>query len=202
MSGLLISSMKSRFGRPYPPFDYNSGMDLRDIDRAAAEALGLVQPGEVLQPGLDREEEVMEAGLQKDLELPGMREALESVFGNQIRLTDDGRAVWRGGGDAAARAAMGRAGDWQSLNLRPVAEIPPDPAPAVLEVEQARAKLTQPYEVTTPLGDRAKLGPELLQHWEAKGRTTLDQENRLRFLAAAGTPVGRMHLTAPKPSCK
>lgn len=97
----------SRFGRPYPPFDYNSGMDLRDIDREEAEALGLVQPGEVLQPGLDREEEVMEAGLKKDLELPGMREALESVFGNQIRLTDDGRAVWRGGEvSALARRAL------------------------------------------------------------------------------------------------
>ena len=31
----------SRFGNPYPPFDYNSGMWVRDADPAEAEALGI-----------------------------------------------------------------------------------------------------------------------------------------------------------------
>lgn len=40
----------SAFGLPYAPFDYNSGMDLRDIDRDEAEALGLLDSGDNVQP--------------------------------------------------------------------------------------------------------------------------------------------------------
>ena len=34
----------NRFGTPYPPYDFNSGMRLRDIDRDEAIALGVIQP--------------------------------------------------------------------------------------------------------------------------------------------------------------
>ena len=40
----------SRFGLPYPPFDYNSGMGLRDVRREEAEALGVMEPGHVVAP--------------------------------------------------------------------------------------------------------------------------------------------------------
>lgn len=40
----------SAFGLPYAPFDFNSGMDLRDIDREEAEQLGLIQPKQTVQP--------------------------------------------------------------------------------------------------------------------------------------------------------
>jgi hypothetical protein len=33
----------SRFKTPYPPFDFNSGMEVEDIDRDEAEALGLLE---------------------------------------------------------------------------------------------------------------------------------------------------------------
>lgn len=36
----------SRFGTPFPPFDYNSGMDVRDVDREDAESLGAIERGE------------------------------------------------------------------------------------------------------------------------------------------------------------
>lgn len=36
----------SRFGTPVPPFDYNSGMDVRDVNRADAERLGVIAPDE------------------------------------------------------------------------------------------------------------------------------------------------------------
>ncbi len=40
----------SRFGTPYPPFDYNSGMDVRDVDRAEAMALGLIDRDTQIAP--------------------------------------------------------------------------------------------------------------------------------------------------------
>lgn len=40
----------SAFDQPYAPFDYNSGMDVRDIDRDEAEKLGLIDANESVQP--------------------------------------------------------------------------------------------------------------------------------------------------------
>ncbi len=40
----------SRFGLPYAPFDFNSGMDTFDIDRAEASDLGLIDDATVLLP--------------------------------------------------------------------------------------------------------------------------------------------------------
>ena len=40
----------SAFGQPYAPFDFNSGMDLMDIDREEAERLGVIEPGQPVAP--------------------------------------------------------------------------------------------------------------------------------------------------------
>ncbi len=40
----------SAFDLPYAPFDYNSGMDQRDIDREEAEELGLIDVGDSVTP--------------------------------------------------------------------------------------------------------------------------------------------------------
>jgi len=40
----------SAFGLPYPPYDFNSGMDVQDVDRQEAEDLGVMEPGELVEP--------------------------------------------------------------------------------------------------------------------------------------------------------
>jgi hypothetical protein len=40
----------SRFGTPWPPFDFGSGMDVADISRDDAEALGVISPDETVAP--------------------------------------------------------------------------------------------------------------------------------------------------------
>lgn len=40
----------SAFGLPYPPFDFNSGMDVRDVDRGEAIALGLIDRDTKIEP--------------------------------------------------------------------------------------------------------------------------------------------------------
>lgn len=66
-----VWSAISAFGLPYPPFDYNSGMDVRDIDRAEAVALGLVTEKEAVLPA-DR-------GLNDDLSVPVDERAAQLV---------------------------------------------------------------------------------------------------------------------------
>ncbi len=53
----------SAFGLPYPPFDFNSGMGVIDIDRDEAEALGVVSPSDKISPKAIP----MNKGLQQDL---------------------------------------------------------------------------------------------------------------------------------------
>ncbi len=45
-----IWSAISDFDRPFAPFAFNSGMGLRDIARDEAEELGLIEPGEKVEP--------------------------------------------------------------------------------------------------------------------------------------------------------
>jgi hypothetical protein len=40
----------SRFGLPYPPFDYGSRMDIRDVDRDTCIELGLIDRDTVIPP--------------------------------------------------------------------------------------------------------------------------------------------------------
>ncbi len=36
--------------QPWPPFAFNSGMWVRDVDRDTAESIGLIQPGQTVRP--------------------------------------------------------------------------------------------------------------------------------------------------------
>lgn len=40
----------SRFGTPFPPFDFNSGMDVEPVDRDTAIAAGLLKAEDVIEP--------------------------------------------------------------------------------------------------------------------------------------------------------
>lgn len=74
----------SRFGLPYAPFDYNSGMDLRDVGRDEAERLGLIRSDKDVPKAAPRTlngelqaslEEIGDIGLQAALDhwLGGMQ---------------------------------------------------------------------------------------------------------------------------------
>ena len=45
----------SAFGNPYPPFDFGSGMDVRDVDRDTAIALGLIDRDTQVEPAPARD---------------------------------------------------------------------------------------------------------------------------------------------------
>lgn len=77
----------SRFGLPYAPFDFNSGMDLRDIDRDEATELGVIDPGAAAPDPQSRK-------FNDDLELtPDVRQenllsALLQSLGDSAKLVD------------------------------------------------------------------------------------------------------------------
>lgn len=77
----------SRFGTPYPPFDFNSGMGVRDISRREALALGLI--AQDWQPEGDPVED-FNANVEADVSAvhPDLLDSLASLFGDAVQLAD------------------------------------------------------------------------------------------------------------------
>lgn len=89
-----IWSKISAFGNPYPPFDFNSGMGVRDVSYDEALSLGVIKsdykPPE--KSSLKSFNEKLEADLQvKNGNVLGK---LRKIFGDQIR-NDNGTIKWR-----------------------------------------------------------------------------------------------------------
>jgi 8-oxo-dGTP pyrophosphatase MutT (NUDIX family) len=76
----------SAFGLPYPPFDYQSGMDIRDITREEAEELGVITKDEKVQPQSRNFEEDVESSVQALT--PELREALLEDLGDGYTFKD------------------------------------------------------------------------------------------------------------------
>ncbi len=81
------------FGVPWGPWGFNSGMGVEDVDRAEAEALGLIQPGQKVEPVDKAFNEDLKAST-RGLE-PEMIDLLKGAFGDQMQVRD-GHAVWQG----------------------------------------------------------------------------------------------------------
>jgi hypothetical protein len=172
----------SRFGRPWPPFDYGSGMGLEDVDREEAEGLGLLPKG---QPPAERRQQLREAaararqewndGLQasiKGLSAEG-RENLALAFGDQIHITPDGWAVW---------TRQQPYTDWQAQGLTAARHWSVSEAmPAAMDASAARAQIEAGVTATDPTGRTVTFGPQTLEHW----RGYADESVRPGFLPAA-----------------
>lgn len=83
----------SRFGTPWPPFDFNSGMGVEDVSREEALALGLIKPRQKITPieeDFNAKLEVTKSGIGDE-----EWKRLKDQFGDQIRFEGD-RVAWHG----------------------------------------------------------------------------------------------------------
>lgn len=79
------------FGVTWGPWGFNSGMDVEEVDRAEAEALGLLEPGQKAEPVEKELNETLVAGV-RSLD-PDMVDWLQSKLGDQVKISD-GTARW------------------------------------------------------------------------------------------------------------
>lgn len=77
----------SRFGTPWPPFDFGSGMGLEDVDRAEAVNLGLLADDQEIKPSLEDFNADLEASV-RGLGVESRRELLDT-FGDQVQIQGD-----------------------------------------------------------------------------------------------------------------
>jgi hypothetical protein len=82
----------SAFGTPYPPFDFNSGMWVRDVDRGEAISLGLLDEGEAAQPVVENFNARLESSV-KNL-APELVDSLKRSFGDKVAI-EDGTIHWK-----------------------------------------------------------------------------------------------------------
>lgn len=101
-----IWSAISRFGTPWPPFDFGSGMGVEDVDREEAERLGLLQPDEVVEPSTEEFNDRLEASASNWR--PDQVSTLKLAFGDQVAVAG-GRVQWQGNliGDLAREIQSG-----------------------------------------------------------------------------------------------
>ncbi|HMO52319.1 MAG TPA: hypothetical protein PKE26_11815 [Kiritimatiellia bacterium] len=101
----------SRFGTPWPPFDWGSTRELEDVWRDEAEQLGLVSPADRIAPTMEQD---FAAELEASVSgwRPDQISTLKLAFGDQVK-TDGGRVQWLGNvlGDFYARANVEK--DWK-----------------------------------------------------------------------------------------
>lgn len=83
----------SRFGNPYPPFDFNSGMGVEDVSLDEAVSLGVIEEG--YQPPEASPIESFNASLEADLQLQdsAVIELLKRTFGDRVKL-ENGILKW------------------------------------------------------------------------------------------------------------
>ena len=84
----------SAFGTPFPPFDFNSGMGLESIDRAEAESLGLLGPGDTVAPSDVGFNATLQASIPHAT--PATMEGFKAIFGDDIAVGEDGKVQWTG----------------------------------------------------------------------------------------------------------
>jgi len=74
----------SRFGTPFPPFDFGSGMGVRDVNLEEAQQLGLLRPGERPTPAPNTGMgDISESDLG-----PEKMAQLRLIFGDQVNVQD------------------------------------------------------------------------------------------------------------------
>ena len=111
----------SRFNQPWEPFDFNSGMGLRQVRRRVAERFGVIEPGEKIEPQTEPFNVGLEASL-RGVSTPG-RQKLKDYFGDLAQV-DDERVVieWKGERlekviNKAERRVNGETFDWKHKAL-------------------------------------------------------------------------------------
>ena len=150
----------SRFGTPWPPFDYNSGMDVRDVDRQEAEALGLIEPGEDVIPESSMPELFEAKNIDDDL-----LKSLTASF--PAAVVSDGKIAYGLAKDDWKARGYGSSKEWG-------ASI--DNTPLRIPATEAEALLNKGEHIRDVF-DKDVLFSSRTIHWMAERGTTAAKKN-------------------------
>ncbi len=158
----------SRFGQPHAPFDFNSGMDVEDLARDEAEAIGL---------------------LARDEELPAPE---IDDFNADLQASPTARAAWLRNGLAEALQGVAR------FAADGVLRLIASPIRAAYNPDQPRDDSNGRWATSNAGGPPAKGARDSLGRRPAKGETSIpDDDNIARGRAAIDRVLARKGGSVP-----
>lgn len=142
----------SRFGRPYPPFDFGSGMGVLDIDRSEAVNLGLLPDDEPADEIPD-----FDCVLETEVSLERIPEDLRGQFIKDTPNAEvrDGKLVMR---DKQPLPT------WKDAKLEDARMWKPSMKETAISKAEAEKRLAKGFSVKDPLGNSATFSDETI-HW-------------------------------------
>jgi len=155
--------------------------------------------------------EEMAKSMRPDASAPSDAELANVTYANGNEHSDgNGKFVKKGSGGAGAepskteakkkskestpdelgytkfqRDKIGQVGDWKTLNLPAMRDIPADPPIPLNKIEDARARIAAGETVTNPFGETLSIDNRCLSHIDRKGRNPKQLQDKLQSLDAA-----------------
>lgn len=170
----------NRFGVPYPPYDYGSGMGVMDIDRDQAVKLGLIGETDELTPEPVPFPETTEFSLPDLAAMPDLQASILKVFGAKASITD---GVLSFPSTVLVEGAIGTA---KSLGLTSpdVKTVTSPPAP--VRRSEADKYLAEGAVAKDKSGVLQRFTPDIPAHWKDKDPADIDKRmSRIREAFAA-----------------
>lgn len=150
----------SRFGVPYPPYDYGSGMGVMDIDRDQAVKLGLIGETDPLTPEPVPFPETSEFSLPDLAAMPELQASILKVFGDGARF-DAGILSM-----PTSVAVAGAAGSARTLGLKSLRDTTVTPPPSVISENEALLMVQSEQAIArAPDGRQARFTHAAVDHW-------------------------------------
>jgi len=155
----------SRFGDPFPPFDYGSGMGVEEVERGDAVALGLLGENDTLTPEEPEFPDVPEANLPGIERMPELQTAIEKAMGEY--------AEFNGGVLSIVRPAVEKIGATSStrlLGLPPLESGTIDKTAALIKPREARIIMSENPVVKNHKGESVVFHKDVEKHWNDEDR--------------------------------
>lgn len=169
----------SRFGVPYPPYDYGSGMGVIDIDREESIRLGLIGETESLSPDTVPFPETTEFSMPGLSGMPDLQDSILKVFGGGAKIDGGVLSI----GPSWSLPESGTASEMGLGSLRDSTVTPP---PAYADPAEARSLIqTGQAAGGSPGRPLVRIGPEVERHWAEKKYTPKMIDARLRHIRQA-----------------
>lgn len=175
----------SRFGQPFPPYDYGSGMGVRDVRRDEAERLGIIGPDDTLTPEPIPFPDMAAARMPDLAGMEALQASILKVFGEGASFAGGALRL------AAPSTVRGAVGTPATLGLSdPAARAVAAPPASIPRAEAERMVDSGQAATRDPLGRVVRFTRKAVAHWSDKTpKEAADVETRMTRIREAFAAV-------------
>ncbi len=159
----------SRFGRPYPPFDFGSGMGVVDIERGDAIKLGLIPDDEPADEIPD-----FDCVLETEVSLDRIPEEFREQI---IKETPNAYIT----GNKLVQQNKPKLPTWKDMGLESAKTWKPTLPEKTISLQEAESKLKQGFEVKDVFDSSVKFSDETI-HWQINNKEKIEGDKIGRLI--------------------